>query len=72
MRTSALGPQMELARAGCAAVVADAGRLLVLGGEDGSACHDSTEILDLEAGAFAPGPPMLARREGCAAVAVDL
>ena len=53
-------------------VAVDEGRLLVLGGEDGSACHDSTEVLDLETGAFAPGPPMLARREGCAAVTVDL
>ena len=69
------GPQMLSPRGGCAAVVLDARRILIIGGNSDSISFGydgtnlaTTEVLDIGTMAFAPGPSMQTRRWGCAAV----
>lgn len=45
--------------------------LLVLGGEDAAGSLDSTELLDLDAMIFGPGPRLTVRRAGGAAAVLD-
>ena len=63
-----LGPQMLSPRCGCAAVVLDAHRVLVIGGGRSGSPLATTEMLDTGMMTFAPGPSMQARRHGCADV----
>merc|ERR1712167_47810 len=75
--TFALGPNLNTARSGCAAVKliennAQPPRVLVVGGSsDDVYALKSTEILDLETMAFAVGPEMISERNCCSAVPVD-
>jgi len=61
------GPEMNEDR-GCCCVVAAGGRVMVFGGEFGD---DTTEVLDTQTMEFSPGPRMLTRRLGFAAVQLD-
>jgi hypothetical protein len=68
----AAGPDMLAGRAGYAAVLLGADRVLVVGGadEDGDVLN-TTEIFHLATLTFTPGPDMHSARCGCSAVALD-
>uniref|UniRef100_A0A7S1AKF2 Potassium channel tetramerisation-type BTB domain-containing protein n=1 Tax=Noctiluca scintillans TaxID=2966 RepID=A0A7S1AKF2_NOCSC len=65
------GPSMGTRRNGCASVMLDRRRLVVIGGRDGDTFFDNTEVLDLEDWSFTDGPVMHTARWGCAAVMID-
>jgi hypothetical protein len=64
------GPNMLTGRQRCAAVLMDAGRVLLVGGYNGAPLN-TTEILHLSSNTFAPGPDLAFSRVGCAAVLLD-
>jgi hypothetical protein len=67
------GPNLLAKRRGCAAVLIDADRLLVVGGCSGigRGWLNTTEILHLSTRTVTPGPTMQSARSNCAAVALD-
>ena len=62
------GPVVSLGRSSCA-VVSLAGSIPVVGGYDGYAAVDTSEVLSRQAMYFAAGPTMLTARYECAASA---
>lgn len=65
------GPVLHVRRGGCAGVLADANRMLVLGGQSGNMACRSTEFLDLKRLTVIPGPEMRTARFEAAAVMLD-
>jgi len=66
-----LGPSMVTRRRGCACVMIDANRFVVVGGDNGTSPLDTTEIFDVATMAFLSGPRMRSKRWGCAAAMLD-
>jgi len=67
--TSTPGPEMSCPRSFCSAVMLHDGRVLVIGGRNGTTKNLSTvEILDLTSGISSPGPKMDMARCGTSAV----
>lgn len=64
------GPPLLAPRAACAGVKIDLQRALLLGGFDGAERIASTEILDIKAMSFSPGPSLKQARSGCGAILV--
>jgi len=62
---------MSTKRKGCAAIALDRWQVLVVGGNNETSSLNSTEILHLGSGAFAPGPSMMSARRGCGIVRLD-
>ena len=63
------GPEMDIQRVFCSAVVLPGGReALVIGGEDEEGATQTTSVLDLGTMVFTAGPAMATARFGCAAV----
>lgn len=68
------GPTMSVRRGACAAVVLDADRLLVLGGNEGDSSFGTTEVLDfrdIRKLSFSPGPRLTTQRRECTAILLD-
>jgi len=67
--TSTAGPAMSCARTNCSAVMLEDGRVLVIGGNNGTTRSlSTTEILDLARGCSSLGPVMETARFGASAI----
>eukprot|EP00957_Ditylum_brightwellii_P169000 12863464-Ditylum_brightwellii.AAC.1 len=61
---------MNLQREACAAVLL-CGKIIVVGGDDGSTCHETCEAYDPTACQWSDIISMQTKRSACAAVEVD-